>query len=154
MVHRVLQHWDFTGDVESQLAAVTVTSLALDVLDDRDQQALLDELRQLLRTFAGSDPYTRLRRATVIGREVPFLMPWNEGRQILEGVIDVLYHLDGQLWIADYKTDMIPLDQAATRAQAYREQATLYQEAVARSLGKPVAGFEFIFLRHGVAITV
>lgn len=154
MVHRVLQHWDFTGDVEPQLAAVTVTSLALDVLDDRDHQALLEELRQLLRTFAGSDPYARLRRATVIGREVPFLMPWSEGRQILEGVIDVLYHLDGQLWIADYKTDMIPLDQVATRAQTYREQATLYEEAVARSLGKPVAGFEFIFLRHGVAITV
>lgn len=154
IVHRVLQHWDFAGDVEPQLAAVRVTSLARDVQDDRDQQGLLDEIRQLLRTFAGSDPYARLRRATVIGREVPFLMPWNEGGQILEGFIDVLYHLDGQLWIADYKTDMIPVDQVATRAEAYREQARLYRESVVRSLGEPVAGFEFIFLRHGVAITV
>lgn len=154
IVHRVLQHWDFGGDMEPQLAAVTVTSLARDVPDDLDQQALLEEIRQLLRTFAGSDPYARLRRARVIGREVPFFMPWNEGRQILEGVIDVLYYLDGKLWIADYKTDMIPLDQVVTRAEAYREQAILYQEAVARSLGEPVAGFEFIFLRHGIAITV
>ncbi len=153
MVHRVLQQWDFTGDVEPQLTAVTATSFARDVRDDRDQQALLEELRQLLRTFAGSEPYARLRRARVIGREVPFLVPWNEGRQILEGVIDVLYQLDGQLWIADYKTDVIPLDQVATRADAYGEQARLYREAVGRSLGEPVAGFEFIFLRHGVAIT-
>ncbi|MDR4472076.1 MAG: hypothetical protein MRJ92_05290 [Nitrospira sp.] len=86
MVHRVLQHWDFTGDVEPQLTAVTATSFARDVRDDRDQQALLEELRQLLRTFAGSEPYARLRRARVIGREVPFLVPWNEGRQILEGL--------------------------------------------------------------------
>ena len=88
----------------------------------------------------------------MIGREVPFLMPWNGGRQILEGVIDLVYRLDGQLWIADYKTDMIPLDQVALRAETYREQARLYQAAVAQSLGEPVAGFEFIFLRHGVAV--
>ncbi len=154
LVHRVLQHWDFSGDVESQLAAVTVPSLGRDAQDERDQQALLDEIQQVLRRFAGSNPYARLRRATVIGREVPFLMPWNDGGQILEGVIDVLYHLDGQLWIADYKTDMIPRDQVETRAEAYREQARLYREAVARSLREPVAGFEFLFLRHGVAITV
>ena len=71
----------------------------------------------------------------------------------MEGVIDLLYCLDGKLWIADYKTDMIPLDEVAARAETYRQQAQLYQTAVVQSLGAPIAGFEFIFLRHGVAVT-
>ncbi len=152
IVHRLLQYWDFGAEVEPQVAAITRASLALDDLDEAAGQALVEEVHALLRTFARSPAYDRLRRATVIGREVPFLMPWNGGRQILEGVIDLVYRLDGQVWIADYKTDMIPLDQVAVRAEAYREQARLYQAAVAQSLGEPVAGFEFIFLRHGVAV--
>jgi ATP-dependent helicase/nuclease subunit A len=154
IVHRLLQYWDFTSDVESQVALITRASLALDEQEEAAQEAIIEDVRNLLRTFGQSPAYERLRRATVIGREVPFLMPWNEGRQILEGVIDLLYRLDGELWIADYKTDMIPLDQVPARAEAYREQARLYQAAVAQSLGEPVSGFEFIFLRHGVAVTV
>ena len=46
----------------------------------------------------------RLRSATILGREVPFIMPWDD-RQVMEGVIDLIYRLDGELWIADYKTD-------------------------------------------------
>ena len=154
MVHRLLQHWDFAAEVEPQLAAMNVTALAPNGQDDQVQQSVMEEIGQIVRSFAQSAPYDRLRRATVIGREVPFLMPWNEGRQILEGVIDLLYRLDGKLWIADYKTDRVPPDQIAARAEAYCEQARLYREAVARSLGEPVAGFEFIFLRQGVSIAV
>ncbi len=154
IVHGLLQYWDFGAEVEPQVAAITCASLALNEPEEATAQVIVEEVQALLRTFTRAPAYDRLRQATVIGREVPFLMPWNEGRQILEGVIDLLYRLDGQLWIADYKTDMIPLDQVAARADTYREQARLYQVAVAQSLGEPVAGFEFIFLRHGVAVPV
>ncbi|WHZ21794.1 MAG: ATP-dependent helicase/nuclease AddAB, subunit A [Nitrospira sp.] len=152
-IHRLLQYWDFSADAEAQVVRVNRASLALDAQEDeRTKEIIAEGVRDLLRTFVRSSPYDRLHRATVVGREVPFLMPWNEGRQILEGVIDLLYRLDGELWIADYKTDMIPLDQIEARAETYREQARLYQAAVARSLGQPVAGFEFIFVRLGVAV--
>ena len=108
----------------------------------------------MLQRFVASDFYERLCRATIVGREVPFLMPWRDGTQILEGVIDVVYRLDGRLWIADYKTDMIPADQLAARAAHYREQARLYAEAVRSCLREPVAGFEFMFVRHGVSISL
>ena len=112
MVHRLLQHWDFAAEVEPQLAAMNVTALGPDGQDDQVQQSVMEEIGQIVRSFAQSAPCDRsVRRATVIGREVPFLMPWNEGRQILEGVIDLLYRLDRKLWIADYKTDRVPPDQ-------------------------------------------
>ncbi|MCC2640149.1 MAG: uncharacterized protein K0S45_562 [Nitrospira sp.] len=150
--HRVLQYWDFDADGDRQLARINRVSLACGEEDEATQEAMIEEVRDLLRTFMQSPVYDRLRRATVIGREVPFFMPWNGGRQIMEGVIDLLYRNGGDLWIADYKTDMIPLDQVEARAEMYREQARLYQEAVMQSLGRPVAGFEFIFVRHGVAV--
>ena len=153
MVHRLLQYWEFGADAAAQLALVNRQSLAFDKEDEATRAAIVAEVRDLLRTFVQSPVYERLRRATVVGREVPFLMPWNGGRQVMEGVIDLLYRLDGKLWIADYKTDMIPLDEVAARAETYRQQAQLYQTAVVQSLGAPIAGFEFIFLRHGVAVT-
>ena len=152
LVHRVLQYWDFRADAELQVAAITGASLALDEPETAARQAIVDEVQGLLQTFVQSPAYDRLRQATVIEREVPFLIPWNAGRQILEGAIDLLYRFDGQLWIADYKTDMIPLDQVEARADLYREQARLYREAVTQSLREPVAGFEFVFLRLGVTV--
>ena len=152
LVHRALQYWDFTADAERQVMAISEASLALDEPDPGTRQTMLDDIQTLLRTFIQSPAYARLRQATVVGRELPFLIPWNEGRQILEGAIDLLYRVDGRLWIADYKTDKIPLDQVAARADLYREQARLYREAVTQSLGEPVAGFEFIFLRLGVTV--
>ena len=152
MAHRLLQYWEFGADAPGQLALINRQSLAFHEEDEAVQEAIVEEVRDLLRTFVQSPAYERLRRATVVGREVPFLMPWNGGRQVMEGVIDLLYRLDGELWIADYKTDMIPLDQVAARAETYREQARLYQTAVEQSLGASIAGFEFIFLRHGMAV--
>ena len=155
IAHRILQHWDFAADTEAQLALVNRSALAFDEREDETtQEAIVEEVRDLMRTFMQSPVYDRLCRATVIGREVPFFMPWNGGQQIMEGVIDLLYRIEGGLWIADYKTDMIPLDQVAARAEIYREQARLYQQAVIQSLGQPVAGFEFIFMRHGVTVTL
>ena len=48
----------------------------------------------------------------------------------MEGVIDLIYRLDGELWIVDYKTDEISADQAAARAEQYRTQSEVYKAAV------------------------
>ena len=155
MVHRLLQYWRFDLDASAQLSRIDRQGLIFEAVEDTaEQEALVEEITDLLRTCIEYPWYERLKRATVVGREVPFVMPWNNGQQIMEGVIDLLYHLDGQLWIADYKTDMIPLDQVNARAETYREQARLYRMAVEQSLGSSIAGFEFVFLRHGLAVNL
>jgi ATP-dependent helicase/nuclease subunit A len=149
-----LQHWDFSGDVDHQLSDLRVSDGDIEPGEEGDREKLCAEIRGMLQRFVASDFYERLCRATIMGREVPFLMPWANGTQILEGVIDVVYRLDGRLWIADYKTDMIAADQLAARAEHYGEQARLYVEAVRSCLREPVGGFEFMFLRHGVSISL
>jgi ATP-dependent helicase/nuclease subunit A len=152
-IHRLLQYWDFDLDASVQLNLLNRQAPTFETEEDEAaREAIMGEVWEILSTFVLSPVYERLRRATVIGREIPFLIPWNEGRQVMEGVIDLLYRHDGELWIADYKTDMITLDQVAARVDNYREQARIYRTAVEQSLGGPIAGFEFIFLRHGIAV--
>ncbi|HEY7532422.1 MAG TPA: PD-(D/E)XK nuclease family protein, partial [Nitrospiraceae bacterium] len=113
-------------------------------------QALRQELHAMFSSFLVSKPYARLQRATMLGREVPFVIPW-DGQYVMEGIIDVIYRLDGRLWIADYKTDIVTAGEASTRAETYRRQADIYRAAVKQSLGMD-ASFQFVFLRPAVTI--
>jgi ATP-dependent helicase/nuclease subunit A len=71
---------------------------------------------------------------------------------VLEGVIDLLYRLDGQVWIADYKTDRVTPVELEARAERYRPQAEAYKAAVLQALGGPAVNFQFVFLRVGRAV--
>jgi len=69
----------------------------------------------------------------------------------MEGMIDVVYRLDGQVWIADYKTDRVRDEDIPDRLAQYGLQARIYTEAVSQCLGVDRVGFKFIFLRQGIA---
>jgi ATP-dependent helicase/nuclease subunit A len=115
--------------------------------------ALTESLGDLFSAFGRSESYTRLRSATIIGREVPFVIPW-EQEQLMQGVIDVIYRLDDRLWIADYKTDAVTAREAPMKAEIYRRQAEIYKTAVQKSLGISSVSFQFLFLRSGVAVVI
>lgn len=72
----------------------------------------------------------------------------------MEGIIDLVYRFNGEIWIADYKTDRITSDEIASRAEGYRLQVQVYSEAVAQCLGVRPKGFQFIFLRTGTVVPV
>jgi ATP-dependent helicase/nuclease subunit A len=147
-----------------------------DEASEPDGEALHAELLDLLKTFAASEAYAELRGARILGREIPFLMPFSlpspgepvalpnatghregegEGNiRLMEGRIDLLYEKDGALWVADYKTDRVTESELSDRAETYREQAEIYQRAVRTALGREPAGFKLIFVRVGKAVTV
>ncbi|MCZ6907386.1 MAG: PD-(D/E)XK nuclease family protein, partial [Deltaproteobacteria bacterium] len=74
--------------------------------------------------------------------------------QVMEGVIDVLYEKEGNLYLADYKTDRVQRKDLSSVMERYYHQAEIYSEAVRRSLQRDVKGFKLIFLRLGEAIQV
>jgi ATP-dependent helicase/nuclease subunit A len=149
--HSLLEEWNFSsldGDLVSAIERACVRHLPAERLDEG--QALRQELHAMFSSFLVSKPYARLQRATMLGREVPFVIPW-DGQYVMEGIIDVIYRLDGRLWIADYKTDIVTAGEASTRAETYRRQADIYRAAVKQSLGMD-ASFQFVFLRPAVTI--
>ena len=104
LAHQFLENWDFGGDknlLRHQLGAFLSASLSAEY--SQDAGSIGEELQTIFERFINSHIYTELRRARILGREVPLLMPWNG--QIMEGVIDLIYERNGLLYLADYKTD-------------------------------------------------
>ena len=152
--HAVLEQWDFTRPC-SEINIVIEQTIRRYVGQEhsRSRADITEDLVVLFEGFLSSEPYKRLQRATVLGREVPFVMPSGEG-QIMEGTIDLIYRLNDRIWIGDYKTDDVAVGDVQDKADHYRSQAESYSRAVASSLGIPSLSFQFIFLRPGVAVEV
>ncbi len=151
VAHRVLERWDFSQDPSGLIVQLDVAVQTILGPDDQSHaEAVAESVNELLAAFSQSEAYARLRSCQILGREVPFIMPW-ENSQIMEGVIDLMYRLDGELWLADYKTDSVLADQAAARAEQYRTQSEIYKTAVKQSLGIEPR-FHCLFLRCGVAV--
>lgn len=151
VTHRLLEQWDFSQDPSELIAQVAVAVEATLGPDDQCHVGTVAEsVNDLLATFGRSEVYARLRSSQILGREVPFIMPWGD-RQVMEGVIDLIYRLDGELWVADYKTDAVSAEQAAARAELYRTQGEIYRAAVKQCLGDEPR-FHVFFLRCGAAI--
>ncbi|MEO6306966.1 MAG: UvrD-helicase domain-containing protein [Nitrospiraceae bacterium] len=152
--HSVLEQWDFTRP-RAEICTVIEQVCRRFVEQDHPHfmADVIVDLTMLFRSFLSSEPYKRLQRATVLGREVPFVMSLGEG-QIMEGVIDLIYRLDDRIWIADYKTDNVAAEDLQAIAERYRPQVESYSRAVASALGLPSPSFQFVFLRPGIAIDV
>lgn len=181
LTHRVLEHWDFNSDPGRLRECVeSLCRPAVPLELEEDAERILAEIEEILRIFIASKPYADLRRAEVVGREVPFIMPWpgsGEGykargtmeavqdsrleveqrtadARLMEGTIDLVYRLDGHVWVADYKTDRVAEEDVERRASEYQVQAKVYTEAVARCLGVDRVRFQFLFLRNGTAVSI
>jgi ATP-dependent helicase/nuclease subunit A len=151
VAHRLLERWDFSQDPAGLLAQVAlVVQEALGPDDQPHAEAVAESVKDLLATFGRSEAYSRLRSSQILGREVPFVIPWGE-RQVMEGVFDLIYRLDGELWVADYKTDAISADQAVARAEQYRIQSQIYKAAVKQGFGMEPR-FHCLFLRCATAV--
>ena len=152
--HAVLEQWDFARP-HAEIETVIEQACRRYVAQDHAQLLtdVTEDLSGVFKSFLSSELYKRLQRATILGREVPFVMPLSDG-QLMEGVIDLIYRLDDRIWIADYKTDDVAAEDAQSRADRYRSQAEMYSRAVASALGVSALSFQFIFLRPGIAIDV
>jgi ATP-dependent helicase/nuclease subunit A len=166
LAHRVLELWDYQSDPSALAARVhdvcrgTIPRAGGGEAEEMSAEVVAD-LTDMLMTFAASAPYADLRRATILGREVPFSIPWKAsvGNQeattcLMEGVIDVLYQLDGELWVADYKTDRLEADELATRTDSYRLQAEVYGRAVSLCLKGQDVRVRLVFLRTGQSVEI
>ena len=152
LAHKVLEFWDFeTLRIEEDLDEAVARHIP--ELPPAQREAVLRELKAMWAALARSPVYEELKDARILGREIPFVLPWDDGA-IMEGVIDVVYERDGQLYVADYKTDQVADDDIDRIKHDYRHQARIYTEAVRRTLGRDVAGFKLLLLRLGRGVEV
>ena len=164
LVHRLLEQWDFQLNSESfrdPLREFCRQALPGD-LDDDEKNAVILDIEKLMETFLLSPSYGELQQATVIGREVPFVIPWSNEEEngsgsypcVMEGVMDVVYKVAGNVWVGDYKTDIVTASNMVEYAEVYRQQAQVYAIAASQSLGVEVKGCQLFFLRIGDSVPI
>ncbi|MGE5186575.1 MAG: UvrD-helicase domain-containing protein [Acidobacteriota bacterium] len=98
-----------------------------------------------------------LAAAPALAREVEFAYPIPGKPGLVRGFIDVLVAWDDELWVLDYKSDVLA-DPARAPAHVelhYEIQQRLYALAAMRLCGaRRLAGLLFAFVRHGVTVAV
>lgn len=169
LAHRVLQDWDFSADPSAFAGRIEHCCQAyLTDKGDADVQSLCEELRDVFEHFVESEPYAVLREAEILGREVPFAVPWDRTRDqagrvpdqtadsscVMEGVIDVIYRRDRQIWLADYKTHHVDESSLDRVVQEHRTTVQVYQQGAAFALGGVPIRTQLIFLRSGRSVEV
>ncbi len=164
LVHQLLEQWNFyltPKNFRNQVREFFQKRPLLELGDD-EKKSLVLEIEELMETFLRSASYLELQQAIIIGREIPFVMPWASEAQggvdakprVLEGVMDIVYEIAGDLWVGDYKTDRVTASNIVEYAKAYRRQAQAYMVGASRSLGREVKGCKLFFLRIGEVVTV
>ena len=165
ITHRVLESWEFVRD-NTMLQHTVQEVCAREIPSDQMAKTnwIVGEVHRILEKFFSSSIYAKLEKVNIVGREVPFSIPWDcvpGSRQditkhscVMEGVIDLVYEEDGKFWVADYKTDCLTEDELLAKVTQYQEQMAVYKVAVQRCLGIPHVYGQLIFLRLTQAIQV
>ncbi|MCZ6798867.1 MAG: UvrD-helicase domain-containing protein, partial [Nitrospirae bacterium] len=163
--HQILEQWAYSGPPRELQAHLTrfLENRPLHH-NPKEAQAIQRELTHIFQVFGKSSVYAKLQQVEILGRELPFMVPWrqqgvsindaiNQG-MILEGVVDLVYRLDGEIWVADYKTDRVNSHSISEWAERYNEQLRKYQQAIAQVLGVNSVRGEVIFLRTGQSVEI
>jgi exodeoxyribonuclease V beta subunit len=169
-LHDVLERVDLDGvrrarDTEAWAAEAAVQALLAEHARERGVAAahLPHAARIVHRALAepmqlaGGDSLPPLCRASALAREVEFVYPVPAQHALVKGFVDVLVAWDDQLWVLDYKSDLLadPAHAAAHAHEHYALQMRLYALAAARVQGaRSLAGILFAFVRHGVTVAV
>ena len=161
LAHRVLEGWNYQDDFEALKGRIEDVCRYGVPSASMEAQEILTELVGMFQVFFSSKPYGIIHGATILGREVPFVLPWDcsgysnraikSPTGVMEGVIDLIYQVNGQVWVADYKTDDVDEDDIAGRVAKYETQAHVYRDAARQCLGLTQVGCQLMFLRHGAS---
>ncbi len=171
LVHDVLEHADLALaralDLDAWSAHPAVRAQLADAARHRgiDGKYLPHAARVVHATLtapialAGGGELPAMVDAVALAREVEFAYPLADRSGLVRGFVDALIAWDDELWVLDYKSDVLagePMAAAERRVRDhYPVQARLYAIAAERLRGtRQFAGLLFSFVRHGITVPV
>jgi exodeoxyribonuclease V beta subunit len=112
--------------------------------------------------LVGRAPLPPLADADAFAREIEFAYPISarsRDRGLVTGFIDALAAFGDELWVIDYKSDVLAGDPAQVAAEHVREHYTIQQRlyglAADRMRGaRTLGGMIFAFVRYGIAVAL
>ncbi|HMS72219.1 MAG TPA: 3'-5' exonuclease, partial [Baekduia sp.] len=121
-VHRVMQLVTFPGaeDLEEVVAAIC---------SEGELDEFQDEVLRLTQRCLESPAVVAAQSADQIIRELPFTVQGPHGEGYVTGRIDLLYRVEDDWTVLDYKTDTVEDSALAAAASAHEAQVSAYVEA-------------------------
>ena len=105
-----------------------------------------EQAREILSAFLRSGLFEKLRAMQVLGVEMPFVQKTQEG--LVSGVMDLLLKdKSGNIWVIDFKTDILHGKLPAQAAEKYRPQLSAYRQAVQAIYPQDSVRFAVVFVR-------
>ncbi|MGN6104953.1 MAG: UvrD-helicase domain-containing protein [Kofleriaceae bacterium] len=157
-----LESWLAEPEIELQLADAA-RARGVDARHLRHAGSLVHATLTAPLVLTDGNALPPLVDAVALAREVEFSYPMPAGfagRGMVKGFIDALVAWGDELWVLDYKSDLLAGSDLAAAAQHrvrehYAVQARLYALAANRLRGqRRLAGLLFAFVRHGVTAPV
>jgi len=147
LVHRCMERLDFARPQPAE-ALVAQAAGELDLEDQLDRPAAVEQIEAMLARFRQTDLHAALQGAETVYRELDFVMKSEFAR--IRGQIDLLYQDDQGRWhVVDYKSDRIDAGDVTDHADRYRIQLLLYAAAAGRQLRAAPVDATVHFLRPG-----
>ncbi|TYR79566.1 helicase-exonuclease AddAB subunit AddA [Priestia megaterium] len=167
-IHSVMQHLPLHEKQTKKMVQELVDSMVTKELLSKEQAAIVN-IADIV-AFSHSTIGQQLQQATKVYRELPFSLGvsskeiygnWEEEEEtiLVQGIIDCLYEVDGELILLDFKTDNISdrfngdFEAAkATLLERYHIQMKLYGKAIEQIINQPLKCRYLYFLDGGYVL--
>jgi ATP-dependent helicase/nuclease subunit A len=151
LIHAALERIDFRCPDSAARVCEFIAAQAEEIVP----AAAVAQATAVVERFLATPRAAELVRASIVRREVEFLLPWPPGGtftgRYLHGYIDCLYQDDrGQWHVLDFKSNRIAANLVSTTAARYEMQMLVYRLACEQALGQPLAESTLVFLHPGV----
>lgn len=156
--HTVMEHINFSG--ENNGDTLLDNLCVRGILSDEERNAVDTEK---INAFINSDLYLRIKSASAVYTESPFVMSINASRLneysdtdsdiVVHGIIDLYFEENNELVLLDYKTDWVKNSVEELRNK-YKVQLELYKEALEKNTGKRVKECIIYSLYKGECVSV
>jgi ATP-dependent helicase/nuclease subunit A len=162
IVHFVMQHLNINEslheeNIKSQISDMVVKKL----LTDKEASVVdVEKIKHFFMTDIGS----RMKNASVVKREVPFVIKKpakeiistlsKEDVILMQGIIDCYFYEGNEAVIIDYKTDDVLQVGKETIENKYKPQILSYKEAVEKLTGKKVKACYLYLFETGEFIEI
>jgi ATP-dependent helicase/nuclease subunit A len=156
-VHALMEKADFRSPLTiASHAEIAAAAAAAAREEGCDASNVTDQALEIMKGFEEGALRRRLQIVEIVARELPLMAREECARA---GYADLVFVEDGELVVADWKTDRLPLDGDANRealfsaAQRHRSQILWYARALARASGRPVRA-ELFFPRTSQSVVI
>lgn len=137
LVHNVLYYCPFDEtDFTTLIARLKDEGMFTD-----DEYQLIHQYQHHLDDFRESDVYKIIAKSTFY-KEKPFR--YFNGEQVINGIFDIVFIHEGDVYVLDYKTDHITSSNSYKKLQdKHRIQLETYKEILTKQFHKPVKGYVY-----------